>query len=273
DNINQPVPGTTPIAQRRPYPLYQTITAIENVDKSNYQALQVTAERRFANNLSFNLAYTYSHALDSASVNPSSGGALFMDSYDHRLEYGNADYNIPNRFVGSATYSLPFRASGLARYLVEGWQLNGILSLYGGIPFSVQSATNTLNTGGASRAELIGPGNGSLPVSQRTIAEWFNVAAFSGPPLLQYGDAGRNTLYGPGTKQLDFSTFKNFAFHEGKQSLQFRAEAFNLLNTPQFNNPIATIGAAGVGTIVSAGSPFTFQRLSREVQFALKLYF
>ncbi|MGD0617123.1 MAG: carboxypeptidase regulatory-like domain-containing protein [Bryobacteraceae bacterium] len=273
DNINQPVPGTTPIAQRRPFPLYQTITSIEDVDKSNYQALQVTAERRFAKNLSFNLAYTYSHALDSASLNPSSGGALFMDSYDHQLDYGNADYNIPNRFVGSATYALPFRASGLARYLVQGWQLNGILSLYGGIPFSVQSATNTLNTGGTSRAELIGPGNGSLPASQRTTQEWFDVAAFSGPPLLQYGDVGRNTLYGPGTKQLDFSTFKSFAFNEGKQSLQFRAEAFNLLNTPQLNNPSATIGAAGAGTIISAGSPFTFQRLSREVQFALKLYF
>jgi hypothetical protein len=137
----------------------------------------------------------------------------------------------------------------------------------------VQSATNTLNTGGTSRAELIGPGNGSLPASQRTTQEWFDVAAFSGPPLLQYGDVGRNTLYGPGTKQLDFSTFKSFAFNEGKQSLQFRAEAFNLLNTPQLNNPSATIGAAGAGTIISAGSPFTFQRLSREVQFALKLYF
>jgi hypothetical protein len=273
DNINQPVPGATAIVQRRPYPLYQTITAIEDVDKSNYQALQVTAERRLAKGLSFNLAYTYSHALDYASLNPSSGGAPFMDSYNQRLDYGNADYNMPNRFVGSATYQLPFRASGLARYVVQGWQLNSILSLYDGIPFTVSSATNTLNTGGTSRAELIGPGNGSLPADQRNVHEWFNVAAFSGPPQLQYGDVGRNTLSGPATKQLDFSVFKNFAFNEGRQSLQFRAEAFNLLNTPQFNNPAATIGAAGVGTITSAGSPFTFQRLSREIQLALKLYF
>lgn len=273
NDINQPVPGTTPIVDRRPYPEFQSIVQSENIDTSSYNALQVTAERRLARNLSFQLAYTWSHSLDYASLDPGSGGALFTDSYDHRLDYGNADDNVPQLFVGSFVYDLPFHASGFRRYLVEGWEFNGILSLYSGIPFSVQSASNTLNTGGTSRAELIGPGNGSLPSGQQTIHEWFDVAAFSTPPLLQFGDVGRNTLEGPGTKQLDFSAFKNFGFREGKQSLQLRAEAFNLLNTPQLNNPIATIGAPGAGSIASAGSPFTFQRLSREIQVALKFYF
>ena len=274
-NINQPVPGRTPIAQRRPYPLYQTITDIEDVDTSRYHALQVTAERRVTGNLNFQLAYTYGHATDYSSFDTGSGGALFTDSYNLRLDYGNADFNVPQRFVASATYILPFHTnSGLLRPVVQGWQMNGILNLSEGIPFSVLAATNTLNIGSGSRAELIGPGNGSLPAGEHTVQHWFNTAAFGTPPTLQFGDAARNSLQGPATKQLDFSAFKNFPLgHEPNRSLQFRAEFFNFFNPPQFNNPVATIGAPGAGAIVSAGSPYTFQRLSREIQFALKLNF
>jgi len=273
-NINQPIPGTTPIVDRRPFPLYQSISDVQDIDTSRYHALQVTADRRVTGNLNFQLTYTYSHATDYASLDIGSGGALFTDSYNLKLDYGNADFNIPQRFVASATYELAFQASGKLRAIVQGWQTNGILSIYSGIPFSVLSATNTLNIGSGSRAELIGPGNGSFPSSERTVHEWFNVAAFGAPPTLEFGDAARNSLQGPPTRQLDFSAFKNFNFgRESARSLQFRAEFFNILNTPQFNNPVATIGAPGVGAITSAGSPYTFQRLSREIQLALKLYF
>jgi hypothetical protein len=87
-----------------------------------------------------------------------------------------------------------------------------------------------------------------------------------------FGNSGRNILRGPGTKQLDFSLFKSFRLGENRR-LQFRAEAFNALNTPQFNNPSSSIGFAGVAKITSAGSPTVFQRTSRQVQLALKLYF
>jgi len=91
---------------------------------------------------------------------------------------------------------------------------------------------------------------------------------------LRFGDVGRNTLRGPDTRQLDFSIFKNFLLREGSTpSLQIRAEAFNVTTRTQFNNPASTIGAPGAGTITSAGSTSTFQRLSREVQLALKLHF
>ncbi len=280
-DINQGVPGTTPIAQRQPFPLFQRISEVQNVDTSRYHALQITAQRRLSRGLSFQLAYTYSHALDYASFNSSAGGTAFMDSYDHRLDYGNADFNVPNRFVASTTYRLPFQASGTLRPLVQGWQVNGIVSLYDGIPFSVWSATNSLNIGsgapfssGGSRAELIGAGNGSLPPGQRSVQHWFNTSAFTTPPPLQFGNAGRNTLQGPATKELDLSLFKNFQIHEESgKSLQLRAEFFNFLNTPQFNNPNFIVGAPGAGSITSAGSPYTFQRLSREIQLALKFYF
>jgi len=131
-----------------------------------------------------------------------------------------------------------------------------------------------MNIGMGSRASYTGAGDGRLADGQRTLQRWFDVGAFSAPGALQFGDVGRNTLAGPGTRELDFSMFKDFAFGgEAARTVQFRAEAFNLANTPQFNNPVSTIGAPGAGTIISAGSPYTFQRLSREVQLAVKIYF
>jgi hypothetical protein len=274
-NINQPVPGTGSIASRRPYPLYQNVTQFTNIDSSSYNALQVTAERRLSAGLDFQVGYTWSHALDYASFNPSGGGAAFEDTYNHALDHGNADFDIRQRVTASFTYNLPSKAHGWLGQVANGWQTNGILSVSTGVPFSVQSATNTLNTGGTSRASYVpGAGDGTLPSGRQTLAEWFNVAAFSAPAALQYGDTGRNILRGPGTHELDFSLFKNFSLGaDSARKFQIRAEAFNITNTPQFNNPASTIGAVGAGSITSAGSPYTLQRLSREIQLAAKFYF
>ena len=113
-----------------------------------------------------------------------------------------------------------------------------------------------------------------VPAGERTLDRWFDTSAFTAPGPQRFGNGGRNILRGPGTKQADLSLFKEFYF-SGEQGprLQFRSEFFNITNTPQFNNPAATIGAAGAGSIRSAGSPLTFQRTSRQIQFALKLYF
>jgi hypothetical protein len=267
-DINQATPGTTAIASRRPYPYFAQIDQLQTSLASNYNSLQVTAERR-TKDFSFLASYTYSHALDENSGSPGS----IVNSYDKHADYGNSDQDIPNRFVGSVNYSLPFQGSGWLRPAVEGWQLNAILSYSDGIPFSVLSGSNTLNVadGITPRAELIGPGNGSLPPGQRTLQHWFNTAAFTNPGAQQWGNSGRNILQGPGTKDVDFSAFKNITLHETK-TLQLRSEFFNLFNTPQFNNPNATVGN-GFGTISSAGSPTTLQRISREIQLAAKISF
>ena len=264
-DINQPVPGTAPIAQRRPFPLFQTILALENIDNSTYNALQVTGERRFSHGLSFLLSYTYSHNIDFGSIQFPG----FMDSYHAKLDRGSADYDIRNRFVASWTYQIPLKAAGLLSHVVQGWQVNGILSLYNGLPFSVGSATNTLNIGSGTRADRTC--NGTLP--SPTVSRWFDVNCFVPPGAQKFGNGGRNILEGPDTKQLDFSFFKNFALnaHETR-ALQFRVESFNLFNRPQFNNPSSTLGTPDAGTIRSAGSPITLQRTSREIQVAVKLY-
>jgi hypothetical protein len=203
NNLNQPVPGTTPIILRRPYPLYTTINEIENTASSKYHGLQITAERRLSAGLTFQLSFSYSHALDYISTNPGAGGLSYTYSYNHKYDYGNSDFNIPRRFIASWNYVLPFKHSGPLHWAVNGWQLNGILSIYDGIPFTVLSATNTLNTGGGSHAQYVGSSNGALPSGQQSVAEWFNVSAFTTPPLLQLGDVGKNTLGGPPTGLSD----------------------------------------------------------------------
>jgi hypothetical protein len=111
-------------------------------------------------------------------------------------------------------------------------------------------------------------------VAHPTISQWFNTADFVSPGNYKYGNSGRNILYGPGTKQVDLSMFKSFGLGANEaRYFQFRVESFNLFNTPQFNNPNAQIGNTAAGTITSAGQPFLFQRTSREIQVAGKLFF
>src|SRR5262249_32328156 len=156
--------------------LFQNIMEISDVETSRYHGLQLTAEQRLTRGLSFNVSYMFSHSLDYCSGNAVPATIPIMDTYNRKLDYGNADFDIRHRLVGSATYTLPFKSSGFLRYVVRSWQLNGILSLYTGIPFTVQSATNTLNIGMGSRASYIGVSDGSLPAGQRTLYHWFDDA-------------------------------------------------------------------------------------------------
>jgi hypothetical protein len=264
-SINQPTPGTSPttLQARRPYTYFGSISQQRSSQSSNYNSLQVTAERR-TKSLNFQFSYTYSHALSSG-VN--------QNYYNPQADYGNSSFDIPNRFVGSVTYALPFQASGWYRPAVQGWQLNAILNYSDGTPFSVSAGSNTLYNGATSRANLLpGFGNGSLPSNKRSVNEWFNTAAFANPGAQQWGNSGPNILQGPGTKDVDFSVFRDINLTESKGVLQLRGEFFNLFNTPQFNNPNATVGG-GFGTITSAGSPVTLQRISREIQLAAKITF
>ena len=282
-NTDPLVAGTNSVTYNRPYGIpgvggavFAQISELETRQVSSYNALQVTAERR-AHGLGFLASYTYSHALDEGSAE----SASVANPYNLRYDYGNADYNVPNRFVASANYQLPFKGNALFGPLERGWQLNAIAQFFDGLPFSVASGT-ALGDGLTTRAQLLpGFGNGSLPKGQRTLSQWFNTQAFAVPAAGTYGNSGRNILQGPGTKTVDFSIFKDTHLTESKV-LQLRAEAFNLANTPQFNNPAATVGtynattgkwSNGFGTVSSAAAESTFQRTERQIQFAAKINF
>jgi hypothetical protein len=174
--------------------------------------------------------------------------------------------------VGSVTYNLPFHASGGYKYAVEGWQFNTVVQFFNGLPFSVTAASP--GDGLVNRASYApGYNQSNAVLSHRTIHEWFNTAAFVAPAAGTWGDTGRNILKGPGTKNVDFSVFKNFKLDEYK-SLQIRAEFFNLFNNVEFNNPAAAVNSPiTFGTISSSASPQTFQRIARQIQLAAKFYF
>jgi hypothetical protein len=153
---------------------------------------------------------------------------------------------------------------------VGGWNLNGIVSLSTGFPFTASLATPVANTGTSSRPNCVSDPTLSDPTPSR----WFNTAAFATPALYTFGNCGRSILSGPGTHELDLNLEKNtYISSDRGRYLQFRVEAFNLFNTPQFNNPNASIGSPTAGTISSAGQPADFTRTSRQIQLALKLYF
>jgi hypothetical protein len=277
-NINQPIPGPGPIAPRRPYPNLADADGNSNEASSTYHSLQVTGEKRISKGLTFLAAYTYSHSIDDASEDNGGGP---QNAYNLGADKGNSDFDIRQRLVLSWTYQLPFgrgrrymnNAGGFARQLFGGWQVGGIETFMTGYMFNLTSTQNTLGAGaGAERPDRIR--NGILPADQRTLSHWFDTGAFQTPAPYIFGNAARNIIASPGTKQFDISAIKDFALGQSEaRRLQFRAELFNLFNTPQFNAPSASIGSATAGQISSAGDVSFFQRTSRQIQFALKLYF
>jgi hypothetical protein len=283
-NINQPVPGPGPAAPRRLFPAFSTITGVFHGSDSYYNGLQVTGERRFSHGLAFLASYAWGHSVDISSTTASGG---VQNPLCRACDRGASDFDIRHSMVLSWSYELPFgkgklfgkNLSGPVQYIVGGWKLNSIDTFQSGSPFSVVSSTNTEGSGGGTqRANLVGDWH--LPNPGPDL--WFNPAAFAVPANYTYGNSGRNIVVGPGTNQIDLSLFKNIPLpvREGTR-LEFRTEAFNLFNTPQFNNPnesgavatAAVIGIPTAGKLNVAGNPAFFQRTSREIQLALKLYF
>jgi hypothetical protein len=261
---NTPLPGPGTVAARRPNQLFGDIRTIENDEISNYEGVSVELRQRFSHGITALASYTWSHDLDVST--DSNGGGYPQNPYNWRGDYGNANWDVRNRFVGSFNYALPFLLKGsnaLLRQTLGGWQTNGIVTMQSGFPFNVTSPGDPANTGRSSeRPNVTGPiysdcGNGNLA---NCISTNFAVATYA------YGNFGRNVLFGPGLYDVDFSAFKNFSLKE-RTTLQFRSEFFNILNTPAFSNPNATITNSNFGTITSTKSD------NREIQFALKLLF
>jgi len=277
NNINLATPGPGTVANRRPYP--NLADGIQNnpTGNSSYNSLQASYIFTASKSLHFQAAYTYSHSLDDTSGTGSN--TPFQNPYDLSSYYGNSDFDLRHSLVLSQTYDLPFgrgqtylgHSGEFVDLLAGGWQINSIDTFQTGSPFTPTMATSNLNNGtGTQYPNRIGSGH----LANSSPTEWFNIADFVKPPAYTFGNSRRNILFGPGTKQFDVSLFKSIHFNESStRYLQLRAEAFNVFNIPQFNNPNAQIGGSTAGKITSAGQPVLFQRTSREIQLAAKLYF
>jgi hypothetical protein len=277
-NINFPTPGPGAVAPRRPYPRLSDAIGVTPWANSSYQSMQTTLERRMRG-FSFSGAWTWAHSIDSSSGE--SSGSPIQNPFNLAAQRGSSTFDVRHKLSVAGSWELPFgkgrrfltRPPGALEWIAGGWQLNGIGTFQSGLPFTVTMQTNALNTGGGTQFPNR-LASGKLPAGERSILRWFDATAFAAPGQYIFGNSGRNILTGPGTKQLDLSLFKDFPLGErADRRLQFRVEAFNAFNTPQFNNPDARIGFAGVGRITSAGNPPIYQRTSRQVQLALKLYF
>jgi hypothetical protein len=178
----------------------------------------------------------------------------------------------------SGIWELPFGkgrrwlTEGPLSYIAGGWQINSLLSLMSGTPFSVQAPDTTLDMPGSTQtADLVksevakpgGIGRGQL---------WFDTSAFQAPPLGRFGNTGYNILRGPGLVNWDFGVFREFAFTE-RWRLQFRGESFNFSNTPHFNNPGNTIGDASFGQITGVTNLARENIDERQFRFGLRLSF
>jgi len=275
-NINQAIPGPGAVVSRRPYPNLSDAVGVVPWGNSSYNSLQTSFDRRMGA-VRFTGAWTWAHSIDNTSGE--SSNSPIQNSRNLAAQRASSTFDVTHKLALSGTYELPFgkghrwmnSAPTPVEWVIGGWQVNNILTLLSGLPFTPTMQTSTLNTGtGSQFPNRIG--SGKLPSSERSIDRWFDVAPFVAPPQFTFGNSGRNILRGPGTKQFDLSLFKSFPFAE-KRRVEFRAEAFNALNTPQFNNPNASIGFSGAGKITSAGTPTVYQRTSRQIQLALKLYF
>jgi len=259
-DINANKNGSSLVSTNRPYTNFAQINQLQTNNISNYNALQITAERR-AGGLSFNVNYTYSHALDEGSTN----GFVATNPHNRHYDYGNADTDVPNRFVASINYKLPFKSSGHLKQAVEGWQVNTIAQVYDGLPFFF--------TGGAIGDGLTNHADVGAVACAGKATSTYKGNVYCVPSAGDWGNLGRNSLRGPGTKTVDFSVFKDFDLPKAMK-LELRSEFFNLFNTPQFNNPTSlAVGSSTFGLTSSAGAPITFQRTSRDIQFAAKIIF
>ena len=250
-------------------PQYSGGSGFDSWGASSYHAMTVKAERRLTGGLSVLAAYTWSKWIDNT-LGPngfSDGGSESVQDWDNlAAERSISSNNLPHRLTASVIYELPFgrTGNGLYRALAGGWQINGILTLQSGNPIGV-----TVGAGGrplaGSRPNLIGNPD---PGGARSIANWFNVAAFELPAERTPGTGPRNlpNYQTDGLSTLDLAVHRNFRFRE-KIALQFRAEAFNFTNTPTFGQPGTGFGTGNFGVIASTVT------LPRQVQFGLKLLF
>ena len=273
--ISSSLGRTTIAAQQllRPYPRFNTVTLYRNnVGHSTYHSLQVKLERRFSRGLTLQAAYTYSRLIDDA-------GAVFdsailtgpvtayqaADSFNRRLEKDVSTGNIPHNFSTGIVYELPGPKTGWRKQALGGWQLAAIVRAQAGSPLAVTQATNSNAFAGFGIQRPNRLRSPDLASDVRSSARWFDTTAFTLAPQFTIGNSSRNPVIGPPYRAADLMLGKTFSYRE-RYRLEYRAEAFNLTNTPNFGNPNTSFGNAAFGTINSAFDPRVFEMV-------LKLHF
>ncbi len=263
---NQGINGVRPISG------FSSININESASSSNYNGLWLSANKRLAKGLTFQTSYAFSKSIDINSVG--SSNPQMQDFRNFKAERALSDFDARHRFVLSGVYLLPMTGrSGFTKRLYEGWSVAPIVNLQSGNPFSPIVPLQPTGSSGSleafDRPDYVG--GQSLLVANPDPSQWINKAAFV-RHIGGFGNAGRNILTSPGFQDVDFSVAKNTAITE-RVSLQFRAEAFNILNHPNFAQPINQFTAANFGQITATRTARGDLGSSRQLQLGMKLVF
>lgn len=274
--LNIPKPGPGAVANRRPWPELGTVQEVANTVNSSYNSLAIKLQQRFAQGLTFVTSYTWSKVLDTGSAIRTHGtDPLFpQNNYNWGIDRGLAQFDVKHRFVTSFLWEVPLGrgrrwmdTGGITNAVLGGWQIGSIITAQAGFPFTLVSQQDRANDGQGNyqRPDYNGQ-EWRIPDGQRGPQLWFNTKAFALPALYAYGNLGRGSLIGPGLFGWDFSLAKDFRTFEG-QHLEFRFEAFNFPNHPNFGIPSNSFVSPSFGTITSTATSM------RELQFGLKYVF
>ena len=259
-----------------------------SVGFADYHAFQMTLNKRFSSGLAYQVAYTFSKALDENDGWFGAEGKNVVDPYYPRASLSPAGYDLPHILTVNTVYQLPIgqgerfsTKSHAVDYVLGHWQVNGILTVRSGQRYSVtdgEDQANTGNTGwaGYEQANLVGdPNSGSCP-SQNGLPGlpahsrgcWFNISAFAKPKFGTYGNLRPDAFQAQRYWNIDFSIFRQFPLWNESRHLEFRAEAFNLFNTVIFGTPHSDINSpSNFGLVTSAANS------ARVMQFGLRLVF
>ncbi len=251
----------------RAFPRFTNVALFrDNVADSEYEAAQAKLEKRFSRGLTFTFAYTFSKLIDDASTyfsqtiftGPTLTTIGAADAFNRKLERDVSSGDIPRVFSAGWVYEVP------RLWKISGWHIGGLVRVQAGDAVPVTQATNNLSAFGYAVQR---PNRVSNPndFANRSASQWFNTAAFTTAGQFVIGNSSRNPVRGPGLQNADVMIGKTFRVSE-RVSFEFRAEAFNVSNTPPLNDPNGSYGSAAFGTITSAGNP-------RDFEFAGKVHF
>ena len=265
DDFNDPSPAPGAVQARRLYQPWGTITFQSQDLGTTYQSMQAKLEHRAANGFTGLVSYTWSKFMQS-NQSPALGGNI---GYERTY----SPFNTPQNLAMSGSYALPFgrgkRYMGSSNRFVDtvfgGWQLQTIVVLRSGTPYTPIVSTDVANTGVGNQRPNLNPAGGT-PGFKKSLTRWFDPTRYVASPQYTYGQIRALTLQSDAFRQYDASVFKNFAM-TGESVLSFRAEFFNLPNTNSFNAPGSTVTSSSCCAITSTSIP------SRDIQFALKYNF
>ncbi len=262
--------GQPTIAQQqllRAFPRFTNVALYrDNVGDSEYEAAQVKLEKRLTRGLQFTFAYTFSKLIDDASTyfsqtiftGPTLTTIGAADASNRKLERDVSSGDIPRVFTGGWVYQIP------RVWKISGWEIAGIVRVQAGDAVPVTQATNNLSAFGYAVQRPNRTGNPNN-FSGRSASQWFDKSMFSAAGPFIIGNSSRNPARGPGLQDADVMIGKTFRITE-RVHFEFRAEVFNVSNTPPLNDPNGSFGSAAFGTITSAGNP-------RDFEFACKVRF